>query len=270
MKKNLSLILSTLLVATISLTMLGCNKSTSKEEDTTENSNEIKADLTISAAASLKESMADIEIEFKKEYPNINLTFNYGSSGSLQQQIEQGAPSDVFISAGKSQMTALNDKNLMLSDSWKDLVTNKLVLVGPKDSSITSINDLTSDSVNKIAVGEPSSVPAGKYADETLKNLGIYDSISSKLVFAKDVKEVLTWSTTGNADVGFVYLSDAISNDSAKIIENISEDLHSPITYPIGIVKATKNEEAAKDFVDFLFTDTSNTIFEKYGYTPCK
>ncbi len=109
-------------------------------------------------------------------------------------------------------------------------------------------------------------MPAGQYADEVFTKLGIKDSISSKLVFAKDVKEVLAWSTSGNAEVGFVYKSDALSSKDAKIIETIEEDKHSPITYPIGIIKASKNADAAKAFEDFLFTDTCKKIFEKYGY----
>lgn len=266
MKKKLSILLSMISC----LLLMGCGNTEKTAENnvstkTTETKEQV--DLTISAAASLKESMADIETLFSEKYPNIKLTFNFGSSGSLQQQIEQGAPADVFISAGQTQMNALKDSSLMVDDTCKDLVKNRLVLVGPSDTSITSLNDLTNYSVSKIAVGEPSSVPAGKYADEVLKNSNIYDSVSSKLVFAKDVKEVLAWSTSGNADVGFVYLSDAKSNDSAKIIETIPEDLHSPITYPVGVVKSTSHLDDAKSFVDFLYTDSAKSVFEKYGYS---
>lgn len=265
MKRILSILCSMLLC--VSFAGCGNSKNNSNANPNSSNNNS-PVELTISAATSLKEAMADIEPLFTEKYPNVKLTFNFGASGSLQQQIEQGAPSDIFISAGQSQMTALKDEELMINESCKDLVKNRLVLVGPSDTTITSINQLSTDSVKKIAVGEPSSVPAGKYADEVLKNLGIYDDISSKLVFAKDVKEVLAWSTSGNADVGFVYLSDAVSNSSSKIIEKVSEDLHSPIKYPIGIVKSTKNQKEAQDFVDFLFNDQSKAIFEKYGYSP--
>lgn len=273
MKKKIMLF--TLITCLFSILLLGCNssKETTKTDtsDSTQATAETKKDepaveLTISAAASLKEAMGDLQTAFKETNPNITLTLNFGASGSLQQQIEQGAPADLFISAGQSQMKALADKDLILSDTQKNLVKNDLVLVGPKDTTITGVSDLNSDKVQKIAVGEPSSVPAGKYADEVFTKLGIKDDIQSKLVFAKDVKEVLAWSTSGNADVGFVYLSDALSSDSAKIIETVSEDLHSPITYPVGVIKSTKNPDAAKKFEDFLFTDTAKTIFEKYGY----
>ncbi|NFT05522.1 molybdate ABC transporter substrate-binding protein [Clostridium botulinum] len=265
-------ILITLLTVTSCIVLLsGCAKREIKNSSAQSNNSE-KIELNISAAASLKEAMADIQEKFKSIEPNTDLVVNYGSSGSLQQQIEQGAPCDIFISAGQSQMKKLDEENLLLESTKKDLVKNELVLIGPKSTAITSINDLKTDKVKKIAAGEPSSVPAGKYADETFNNLNIKSDIESKLVFAKDVKEVLAWSISGNADVGFVYLSDALNNKDAKIIETIPETCHSPITYPISIVKntsksdVTKQVDTAKQFEDFLFTDDAKNIFEKYGY----
>ena len=163
-------------------------------------------------------------------------------------------------------MTALDEEGLLLDGTNKDLVKNSLVLISNNNSEITSIDSLTSDTVSKIALGEPSSVPAGKYADETLTSLAIKDSLSDKLVFAKDVKEVLAWTASGNADAGFVYLSDALSSDGVKIVETISEEYHSPITYPVAIIKDSDDIDAAKAFEDFLFTDEAQNIFKKYGY----
>ena len=268
MKKKF--VFSTLIILMLSVLIVGCgtqkDTSSSQKENTTTETTESKVELNISAAASLKEAMADIQTEFKKVNPNVTLTVNFGASGSLQQQIEQGAPCDIFISAGQSQMKALDEKSLLLENTKKDLVKNDLVLVGPKDTTVTSLSDLTSDKIKKIAVGEPKSVPAGKYADEVFTKLGIKDAVASKLVFAKDVKEVLAWTTSGNTEVSFVYKSDALSSNSAKIIEIVAEDKHSPITYPIGIIKASKNPDVSKAFEDFLFTDTCKKIFEKYGY----
>ena len=163
-------------------------------------------------------------------------------------------------------MTALKEEGLLLDGTNKDLVKNSLVLVTSNDSEISSIDSLNSDAVSKIALGEPASVPAGKYADETLTSLAIKDSLNNKLVFAKDVKEVLAWTASGNADAGFVYLSDALSSDGVKIVETISEEYHSPITYPVAIIKDSDDIDAAKAFEDFLFTDEAQEIFEKYGY----
>ena len=242
----------------LSLLLTGCSSSTKKEDKTIE--------LNISAAASLKEAMADLEAAYTSKNPEVSFVINYGSSGSLQQQIEQGAPCDLFISAGEKQMTALEEEGLLLDGTNKDLVKNCLVLVTSNDSEISSIDSLNSDAVSKIALGEPSSVPAGKYADETLTSLAIKDSLNNKLVFAKDVKEVLAWTASGNADAGFVYLSDALSSDGVKIVETISEEYHSPITYPVAIIKDSDDIDAAKAFEDFLFTDEAQEIFEKYGY----
>lgn len=246
----------------LSLLLTGCSSSTKKEDKTIE--------LNISAAASLKEAMADLEAAYTSKNPEVSFVINYGSSGSLQQQIEQGAPCDLFISAGEKQMTALEEEGLLLDGTNKDLVKNSLVLVTSNDSEISSIDSLNSDAVSKIALGEPSSVPAGKYADETLTSLAIKDSLNNKLVFAKDVKEVLAWTASGNADAGFVYLSDALSSDGVKIVETISEEYHSPITYPVAIIKDSDDIDAAKAFEDFLFTDEAQEIFEKYGYKSVK
>lgn len=242
----------------LSLLLTGCSSSTKKENKTIE--------LNISAAASLKEAMADLEAAYTSKNPEVSFVINYGSSGSLQQQIEQGAPCDLFISAGEKQMTALEEEGLLLDGTNKDLVKNSLVLVTSNDSEISSIDSLNYDAVSKIALGEPSSVPAGKYADETLTSLAIKDSLNNKLVFAKDVKEVLAWTASGNADAGFVYLSDALSSNGVKIVETISEEYHSPITYPVAIIKDSDDIDAAKAFEDFLFTDEAQEIFEKYGY----
>lgn len=248
------------LVFTLCLSLISC-KSTNTNKSPQE-----KSQLTISAAASLKEAMADIQNEFNSENPNIELTFNFGSSGSLQKQIEQGAPCDLFISAGKSQMDSLENAGILLDDTRKDLVKNALVLISNKNTTISSIEDLKSDNIIHIAMGEPSSVPAGKYAKEVLTNLNLFDTLQSKLVYAKDVKEVLSWVASNNADAGFVYKSDTYGMDSIKIAEIIPEEYHSPINYPVAVIKGSKNQEAAKLFEDFLFSNKAKQIFEKYGY----
>ena len=247
-----------------SLLLVGCSTKNRSETSTDESKT---LELNISAAASLKEVMADLESAYKAVDDNVTLVVNYGSSGSLQQQIEQGAPCDLFISAGQKQMNTLKKEGLLVDDTTKNLVENELVLVAANGVEVDDFNDLKSDKITHIAVGEPESVPAGKYADEVLVNTGIKYSISEKLVFAKDVKEVLAWVASGNADVGFVYLSDALSNDNVDIVENVDEvKEHSSITYPVSVVKDSDNVEEAKKFEDFLFTDEAQKIFEKYGY----
>ena len=141
-------------------------------------------------------------------------------------------------------MNTLKEEGLLLDDTTKDLVENTLVLIKANGVEVNNFDELKNDKVKHIAIGEPESVPAGKYADEVLKNTGIKDNISDKLVFAKDVKEVLAWVASGNADVGFVYLSDALNNSNVKIVENIDEvNNHSKIVYPVSVIKDSKNIE---------------------------
>lgn len=259
--KNIATILTLSLIT--SLGIVGCNSSDTKNKDS---ESQEAVELNISAAASLKEAMAKIEEEYKKVNENVTLVVNYGASGSLQQQIEQGAPCDVFISAGQKQMKALDEASLLLEGTYKDLLENDLVLIAPKDSDVSNLDDLITNKVKHIAVGEPSSVPAGKYADEVLVNLDLKDKIKDKLVFAKDVKEVLAWTQSGNAEVGFVYYSDTINTDNVKIVETTPSTSHSAIVYPIAVIKESKKPEAAKEFEDFLLSTDGQAILKDFGY----
>lgn len=223
--------------------------------------------LTISAAASLKDAMEEIKAAYQKEKPNVTITYNYGASGSLQQQIEQGAEVDVFLSAATKQMDALKDKGLLLDDTRKDFLENKIVLVVPKASTaVTDFKDLTSDKIKQVALGEPKSVPVGQYAEEMLKKLNLLDSIKSKVVYGKDVKEVLTWVETGSADAGIVYETDAKVSDKVKVVAKAPDGYTSPVYYPAAVIKASKNQDAAKDFVNYIYSSKAKPVFEKYGF----
>lgn len=223
--------------------------------------------LTVSAAASLKGAMEEIATAYKVEKPHVTVTYNFGSSGSLQQQIEQGAEVDMFISAAAKQMDALQEKGLIAEDTRRDLLENKIVLIVPADAvGISDFKDLTSDKVNKIAMGETKSVPAGQYAEEVLTKLNLMEAIKPKAVFGKDVKEVLTWVETGNADAGMVYETDAKVSDKVKVVAKAPEGIHKPVVYPVALIKAGKNTDAAKDYLSFLQSDKAKAVFEKYGF----
>lgn len=226
-------------------------------------------ELTISAAASLTESLNEIKTLYAKKAPNVTLTFNYGASGTLQQQIEQGAPADLFLSAGKKQMDALVSKQLIDSATAKNLLLNDLVLIVPNDSklAISKIEDLSKDEVKKLAVGTPESVPAGSYAKETLTYYKLWDALQPKVVLTKDVKQVLSYVETGNTEAGFVYKTDAASSKNVKIILTADPASHASIEYPIGIIKASKQPAAAKAFYDYLLTKEALDVFVKYGFT---
>ena len=223
--------------------------------------------LNISAAASLKDSMNEVKKLYEAEKANVTLTINYGSSGTLQQQIEQGADVDIFMSAAAKQMDALESKDLIFNDTRKIILQSDVVLIVPKDNStITSFNDLTTDKAKKIALGEPKSVPAGQYAEEVFTKLNILGKIKTKAVYGKDVKEVLTWVETGNADAGVVYSTDAKVSTKVKIVGTASADSHTPVVYPAAVIKASKKTDASKDFIKFLTDKKAKAVFEKYGF----
>jgi molybdate transport system substrate-binding protein len=232
--------------------------------------NSKRTELIVSAAASLTDSLLDIEKLYEKSHPTINLTFNFGSSGTLQKQIEQGAPADVFVSAGVKQMGALVDKGYVQHDSHIELLSNDLVVVLPIDRKHTRSNataqQLTDDAFKVIAMGIPDIVPAGQYAKEALEWLGLYDSLMPKLVHGKDVRQVLTYVETGNADAGFVYRTDALTSKKVIIALTIEPDAHQAIVYPVGVMKETKHKAEAEKFYKYLQGQEATEIFLAYGF----
>ncbi|MEN1988506.1 molybdate ABC transporter substrate-binding protein [Paenibacillus hubeiensis] len=228
-----------------------------------------KVTLTISAAASLTDAMGEIEKGFESENPNIDLSFNFGASGALQQQIEQGAPADVFVSAATKNMNALVDEQLIASADQKNLLQNALVAIVPADSqnNIASEKDLTSDAIRTVAIGIPESVPAGTYAKEALIYSKLWDQLESKLVQGKDVRQVLQYVETGNADAGFVYKTDALTSDQVKIAFEVDKASYTPANYPAGIITATKHRAEAEKFYAYLQTPEVLDVFTKYGFS---
>lgn len=223
--------------------------------------------LTISAAASLKDVMDEIKQAYVKETPKVKVTFNYGASGSLQQQIEQGADVDLFISAAVKQMDDLEESGRLIQNTRRNLLSNRIVLIIPKDSvTVSDFKDLTNNKVKIIAMGEPKSVPVGQYGEEVLKNLNLINALIPKVVYAKDAKEVLTWVETGNADAGIVYETDAKASDKVKIAAIAPEDSYTPIVYPVAVMKDTKKLEVAKEFLIYLYSSDVKPVFEKYGF----
>jgi molybdate transport system substrate-binding protein len=227
------------------------------------------ADLTVSAAISLKDALDTIKQAYASQAPGVSISMNYGASGTLQLQIEQGAPVDVYISAAPKQMDALESKGLLLEGTRRDLLRNEIVLIIPQGSTlgIKTFQDLLKADVKRVALGEPVTVPAGKYAQETLIHLGIYDQVNAKAVLAKDVRQVLTYVETGDVDAGIVYRTDALSSNKVKIVAAAPADSHEPVIYPVAIIKTTKAPAAAKAFEDFLAGPRARAIFEKYGFS---
>jgi molybdate transport system substrate-binding protein len=224
--------------------------------------------LLVAAAASLQPALQEITTLSDRSIASLRVKYNFGSSGALQQQIEQGAPIDIFISAANKQMQALQQQNLLVLNTHTNLLTNQLALITPKTSTqkLTDFRQLTQVEIQRIAIGEPRSVPAGYYATETFTSLGIIDRVKSKLVLANNVRAVLASVETGDADVGVVYFSDVRSFNKVTIAAIADSKLHSPIIYPIAILKSSKSITSAKKYLEFLQTKPVQEVFKKYGF----
>ena len=227
-----------------------------------------KVEITISAAASLSTALMDIKTQFENTNNQISLLYNLGGSGALKQQIVQGAPVDLFISASKVQFTELTTKNLIDPKNQTDLLSNQLVLITNKKNPapLASINDLPKKGINKVAIGTPSSVPAGMYAKQTLQTYDIWDKIESKIIQTKDVRQVLTYVESNSVDAGIVYMTDIKISDKVKVVAVADEQSHDPIIYSAGIIKQSALKKEVSLFYDYLQTPTARAIFEKHGF----
>ncbi len=212
--------------------------------------------------------MNELQPLFEAKHPGITLVFNYGASGTLQKQIQQGAPTDVFLSAAAKPMNALAEEKIIDAATVKNLLVNDLVVVVPADGGlmISSLADLKRDDCRKIAIGTPETVPAGSYAQESLTGSGLWEVLQPKFVFAKDVKQVLSYVESGNTEAGFVYRTDALASTKAKIAFSVDGKLHKPITYPIGIIRRTEHRAEAELLYDYLISPEAAAVFDKYGF----
>jgi molybdate transport system substrate-binding protein len=225
-----------------------------------------RIELIVSAAASLQDSLNAIEPLYEEHNRSIDLIMNYGSSGALQKQIEQGAPADLFLSAGVRQIESLASADLVRDTV--DLLSNQLVAIVPEEAalSIANLQDLPAAGLRTIAIGDPDVVPAGGYAREALISAGMWQELESKLVLAKDVRQVTTYVETGNAELGFVYKTDALSSDRAIVAFEVAPELHAPILYPAGVVTRSKHRQEAERFLAYLRGDAASAVFESQGF----
>lgn len=259
-KFSVFLLFSMLLI----LAACGNGEETSAESD--DQADETRpATVTISAAASLTDAIQEVGELFNEENPDIQLDFNFGGSGALQQQISQGAPADIFFSASQSDFDTLVDEGAIDQENSSQLLKNELVLVVPEDKTrVTSFDNLTS--AENIAVGTPESVPAGEYAMETFDSMNLTQDLEDKLIYAEDVRAVLTYVERGEVDAGLVYRTDAMTSDKIEIVDATKEDTHTPIEYPVGLINDSENQEAAQAFYEFLQTEEALKVFEDYGF----
>jgi molybdate transport system substrate-binding protein len=233
--------------------------------------------ITVSAAISLKDALDELGPIFQLQQHRKNggsgtaVSYNYGGSGTLARQVEQGAPVDVFFSAAEKQMDELAAQGLIVADTRGDIVGNSLVLIAPaQPTALHSFQDLTGSAVKSIALGEPSTVPAGTYARQTLDHLGLFAAVEKKVVYAKDVRAVLTYVETGNADAGMVYQTDANTSQKIRVIAVAPADSHDPILYPAAVLRDSKNQPSARAFLEFLQGTDARAVFQKYGFTSAE
>ncbi|MDD6310478.1 MAG: molybdate ABC transporter substrate-binding protein [Firmicutes bacterium] len=260
MKKIISII-TVLSLALCMFMFTGCGSTEQTEEAAS-------PEITVMAAASLTDALDEIIAGYQKD-SDVTVLPNYAGSGDLVQQIEGGAPCDIFISASKGNMDQLEEEELINSDSRKDLLTNRLTLVASTEKAdVVTMDTLTSDDVTGISIGEIETVPAGKYASQVFDNMGITEDVNDKLIYAKDVRAVLNYVATGEVDCGFVYRTDAeLEKDNLAIICDVDESLHNPIVYPSAIMAEATDAESAADFYEYLSSDFAKETFTKYGFT---
>ncbi|MDJ0689364.1 MAG: molybdate ABC transporter substrate-binding protein [Xenococcaceae cyanobacterium MO_188.B32] len=269
--KNYRKILEFLSISILSLLLVaGCNYLSIIQVENPSQATSL-TQLTVSVAASLKNAIEEIEPLYEKKHPETKIIYNFASSGSLQRQIEQGAPVDVFISAATDKMDVLEKQGILLTETRRDLLKNQMVLVVPvskrkNNLKVDNFSDLTTKKVTRVALGEPKSVPAGKYAQEVLNYFKIADKVNYKAVYAKDVRQVLNYVATGNVDAGIVYRTDALSVDRVQIVATALKNTHSPVIYPIAAIEDSDNPEAAKELIEFLTTPEAQAVFEEYGF----
>lgn len=228
--------------------------------------------LTVFAAASLTETLNQISEQYKTVAPNVELVFNFDSSGTLKTQIEEGADCDLFLSAAQKQMNALEEENLINADTRIDLLENKVVLAVPEGNpaDIQSFEDIGTDKCKLVALGNED-VPVGSYSVEILTNLGILDELESgnKITYGSNVKEVTTQVKEAAADCGIVYATDAYSAGLETVDEATADECRQVI-YPAALTASTAHAEEAQAFLDYLTTDDAAAIFESVGFAMVK
>ena len=223
--------------------------------------------LTISAAASLRGPLESVAGEFEKSHPETKIVYNFGSSGSLKQQIVHGAPVDIFISAASRQMDELETAGFVDSASRFVLSGNTIVLIAPSRAKrIKGFEDLAS--AGRIAIGEPTSVPAGMYAMEVFRYFDLTSLLKNRLVFAKDVRQVLVYVQGGDADAGLIYGSDVHGVKDIEVVAVAPPDSHTKVEYPAAMVATSPKKAAASDFLKFLRSSAVKAVFQSAGFLP--
>jgi molybdate transport system substrate-binding protein len=230
-----------------------------------------RGEITVSAAISMKDAFGEIGRLYEVKNRETKVIFNFGASGDLMNQITGGAPVDVFASADQKDMDILERKGLVYPGSRVDFAANSLVLVAPRGTGIRFFEALDRGIVKRIAVGDPKTVPAGRYAEDVLRYYKILDAIKDKLILTANVRQALDYVARGEVDAGVVYYTDAVTRaKEVRIVATAPEKSHKPVVYPIAVVKGSKAGGAAKAFVSLVASAEGIRILEKYGFKAVK
>ncbi len=220
--------------------------------------------VTLSVAASMRDVMNTLTDDFSSMNPGVKVLKNYGGSGALAVQIENGAPSDIFISANPQWMDYLKGKKLVNNPSVRVFAYNTLVFAGRTDKRVTTLKDVLK--LERVAIGSPQSVPAGEYAKAALTKAGIFTTLEKRLVMTKDVRQCLMYAEFGEVDGSFVYRTDALLAKKARILFTVPQDLYPRVTYPMGLTRAGAKNGDARNFYRFLSSQEARTVLQKYGF----
>lgn len=223
---------------------------------------------TVSAALSLKGAFEEIAVLYQEKHPGERVQFNFAASGVLQRQIEGGAPVDVFASASSREMDDLEGKKLLSAGSRRVFAGNGMVLIVPKVSSlgIDGLADLGLPAIRRIVIGNPATVPAGKYADEILRSLRLLDLVRAKLVFAENVRQILDYTARGEVDAGIVFATDAVPETGITVVEAAPAKSHTPVLYPIAVTAGARNAGAGQAFIDVVLSPAGQSVLKRRGF----
>ena len=223
------------------------------------------AEVNVYAASSLTDALKEIAAAYKTE-TGVRVSFNFAASSLLARQIEEGAPADLFFSADEAKMDALQKAGLVRAETRRDLLSNSLVIVASSESNLKIESPADLLQADKIVLADPRAVPAGIYAREYLTKAGLWEKLQPKLVPTENVRSALAAVESGNADVGFVYKTDAQISTKVRVIFEIPAESGPAIRYPIAMLKQAKELEVAAGLLRYLESDSAGTVFEKYGF----
>lgn len=223
--------------------------------------------VRVSVAKSMSNLCNNLIVQFQVQHPDVEIVPNFASSGALAKQIEQGAPADIYVSANPKWMTHLIEKGRIQTETKKIFAHNALVFVGKSAVDVQSMADLPK--LTRVALGSPSSVPAGQYAKQAMDKAGIYDAMLEKgqLIMAKDVRQALIYADRGETDGAFVYKTDAMLAVSAGILFEVPLDLYRRVTYPVAMTKESAGNADAKLFYDYIVSDAAHPEMIRLGFT---